>query len=206
MAICMYRYLTRNLMVVTAVFVFAWSAFPCIGEDAPTPPAAKDDTTKPADDTDDDGPCVTESGEDGPCVTGDKPPQKGPDSQFDKKNTSGIPKPERRLWAHSFLWAKAPDFVVEKWLTEEPDRKGKYVLIEFWATWCGPCRRSISLLNSFHEKYGDELVVIGICEENEENTRKLTEKYPEVPTIEFHLAIDTKKRMKKQLGCGAFHM
>ena len=63
-----------------------------------------------------------------------------------------------------------------------------------------PCRRSIPLLNGLHKKYGDELVVIGICEENEEVTRKLNEDHPEAPQIEFYSAVDTQKRMKDKLG------
>ena len=59
------------------------------------------------------------------------------------------------MWAKSFLFAKAPALVVEKWLTDEPATQGKYVLIEFWATWCPPCRKSIPKLNEFHQKFPD---------------------------------------------------
>jgi len=99
------------------------------------------------------------------------------------------------MWATSYRWAKAPDLVVEKWLTDKPDTKGKYVLIEFWATWCPPCRRSIPLLNKFHKKYGKELVVIGISEEPEADVRKL-----KTPKIEYYSAFDTEQRMYKELG------
>ena len=102
------------------------------------------------------------------------------------------------MWAQSFLWEKAPEVVVEKWLTEVPDMTNKCVLIEFWATWCGPCRRSIPLLNSLHEKYGDELVVIGISDEMEEDVKNLVE-----PEIKYYSAIDTEARMKNAVGVTA---
>jgi thiol-disulfide isomerase/thioredoxin len=45
--------------------------------------------------------------------------------------------------------------------------EGKPVLIDFWATWCGPCRMVIPHLNALHQKYGkDGLIVIGMNLEN----------------------------------------
>jgi thiol-disulfide isomerase/thioredoxin len=45
------------------------------------------------------------------------------------------------------------------------DWHGKVVLINFWATWCGPCRAEIPDLVALQDKYHDELVVIGISED-----------------------------------------
>ena len=58
----------------------------------------------------------------------------------------------KKLWAKSYLNQKAPDFIVEKWISTEPELKGKFVLIDFWATWCGPCRKVIPDLNIFQEQ------------------------------------------------------
>jgi thiol-disulfide isomerase/thioredoxin len=101
----------------------------------------------------------------------------------------------KRLWAGSFLWEQAPELIVEEWLTPEPAMQGRYVLIEHWATWCGPCRRSIPLLNEIHRRFKDRLVVIGISDEPAEAVRTLKE-----PRIEYPVAIDTQARMKTALA------
>jgi len=108
------------------------------------------------------------------------------------QQTSGAGK---QIWAKSFLNQKAPDLIVEKWLTPEPDRRGKFTLIDFWATWCPPCRAAIPELNSYREKFGDKLVVIGISDETEAAVRALTN-----PQIEYSIAIDTQARTKNVVG------
>lgn len=101
----------------------------------------------------------------------------------------------KKMWANSFLNQKAPDFTVEKWLTAEPDRKGKFLLIDFWGPACGPCRKGIPDLNEFSKKFKDDLVVIGVSSQKEEQVRAMKE-----PVIEYYSAIDTKKVMHKALG------
>jgi cytochrome c biogenesis protein CcmG/thiol:disulfide interchange protein DsbE len=100
---------------------------------------------------------------------------------------------EKKLWAKSFLGKHAPEFTVQKWISTEPDRKGKFVLIDFWATWCPPCRKAVEELNRFHKEFADKLVVIGISNEKEEVVRKFTE-----ANIKYYSALDTSAALKKQ--------
>ena len=67
----------------------------------------------------------------------------------------------------------APKLQTGKFVQGEPVKelqKGKAYLVEFWATWCGPCRESIPHLNQIYGKYKDKnLIVIGQdCWEDDE--------------------------------------
>jgi thiol-disulfide isomerase/thioredoxin len=68
----------------------------------------------------------------------------------------------------------APKLQTGKWVQGEPVKefqKDKAYIVEFWATWCGPCRASIPHLNEIYQKYKDkDLVVIGQnCWERDES-------------------------------------
>jgi thiol-disulfide isomerase/thioredoxin len=68
----------------------------------------------------------------------------------------------------------APKLQTGKWIQGEPVKefqKDKAYVVEFWATWCPPCRASIPHLNETYQKYKDKgLVVIGQnCWERNEN-------------------------------------
>ena len=45
---------------------------------------------------------------------------------------------------------------------------GKVVIVEFWATWCPPCRSTLNWLGKLKQRYGEKLVVLAISVESEE--------------------------------------
>jgi len=54
--------------------------------------------------------------------------------------------------------------------------KGRVVLVEFWATWCPPCRSTLQWLGDLKQRYGDKLAILAIAVESPEDQIRATAK------------------------------
>jgi len=77
------------------------------------------------------------------------------------------------------------------------DVEGKPLLLEFWATWCPPCRQSIPHLNEIYAKYKDRgLMIVGVTDEPDAVIRKFQKDVP----MDYAVATDTGGRLSNEMG------
>lgn len=82
--------------------------------------------------------------------------------------------------------AEAPDFTLND-LNGQPlslsSLRGKYVVLDFWGSWCGWCIKGIPDMKKYYEKYKGKLEILGIdCRDTEEKWKAAVEKH-ELPWL-----------------------
>ncbi len=97
--------------------------------------------------------------------------------------------------ALDFRGKKAPPLGILTWLNGEPRAQGKVLIIDFWATWCGPCVASIPDMNEHAARFADEVVIIGIS--NEE--KRVVQKFLKKTEMRYTVAVDTTAQMQRAM-------
>lgn len=75
----------------------------------------------------------------------------------------------------------APEVTAAKWINTDSfklaDNKDKIVIVEFWATWCPPCRKSIPHLKTLNETYKDQgVIIVSLTDEPAETINEFNKK------------------------------
>lgn len=88
----------------------------------------------------------------------------------------------------------APGLDIEKWVKgdEIAIEEGSVFVIDFWATWCGPCRATIPAFTEMQDLYAEnDLVVIGVTKEEEETVERFVKKQGD--KMEYRVAVDRRE-------------
>ncbi len=99
----------------------------------------------------------------------------------------------------SSLKGPAPNFTLKALSGKNmklSEMAGNVVLINFWASWCGPCREEMPLLNELHNKYEPlGFTVLGVnVEEDPKNARGFLKNFP----VDFPVVLDNKNTVSRQ--------
>ena len=122
---------------------------------------------------------------------------------FDPEKVQAKPREQLRQQAQTkSVGTPAPDFTLLD-LENRPLRlsevKGKVVLLDFWATWCVPCREALPNLELLHRDFRDKgLLVLGVNTEESKDQAAFLEKFG----YTFRSVVDANEKVKNLYGVG----
>lgn len=106
--------------------------------------------------------------------------------------------------AAASLQGKAPDFTLKSNTGKNlklSEFRGQVVMLNFWASWCGPCRKEMPLLDDLQKRYGKlGFIVLGVNVEEDSNKAKSLLK--DIP-VSFPILFDTQNTVSKQYKVSA---
>jgi thiol-disulfide isomerase/thioredoxin len=99
------------------------------------------------------------------------------------------------------IGSNAPAPQIEKFVRgTEPKwfESGKVYVIEFWATWCGPCKQSMPHISDLADKYQGKVIVVGISDEKVDTVTKFLDTDEWKQKARYNLATDPDRSTHKQ--------
>lgn len=104
------------------------------------------------------------------------------------------------------LGKTAPQFTLQDLAGREvslEDYRGKIVILDFWATWCGPCRRTMPILEEIQAEYNGKMSVLAI---NLRESKDAVRDYILAQGLDATVLLDRDGSVGKQYGAAAIPM
>jgi cytochrome c biogenesis protein CcmG/thiol:disulfide interchange protein DsbE len=99
---------------------------------------------------------------------------------------------------------QAPGMNVTQWLNGSPRLDGRLVVVDFFASWCGPCMAAIPHLKKVASEHEQDVVVVGISDEQAGTLRTgLGRQGHPVNSLNYPVGVDPNARMKRGFGVSA---
>lgn len=92
---------------------------------------------------------------------------------------------------------KAPDFELkdlEGKTVRLSDFQGKKIMLNFWATWCPPCKAEMPAMQKFYEESGDQIVILAVNIDPENNVAR----YVKQMGVQFPILLDKNDQVNSQ--------
>jgi len=101
----------------------------------------------------------------------------------------------------SLVGKPAPAFTAESVGGEGPksvaDASGKVVIVDFWATFCGPCKKSFPKYQELVDQFGGDLAVIGVSVDESDTEKAKLEEFIKATGVKFSVVWDKDKSAAK---------
>jgi len=85
-----------------------------------------------------------------------------------------------------------------EWLGgDTPDTRGKVTIVDFWATWCGPCKAFSPKLDMIQKRFSKDVVAVGLTGPDGRQSRGDVERYTEEHRVSYRYAYDEDQSLKR---------
>jgi thiol-disulfide isomerase/thioredoxin len=101
--------------------------------------------------------------------------------------------------AKALVLPELVDLQGQRWTAER--LKGRAVVLNFWATWCPPCKEELPSLQTLHELGGGDPLVLGI---NVRETATSVRRYLAATGVGFPVVLDPQGELSKRFGVTAY--
>ena len=123
-------------------------------------------------------------------------------SSQQKSSTSGMTAVKKKGLINNV----APDFTLTDMQGQQvslSQYRGKVVILNFWATWCPPCREEMPSMEALHQKYKNKGLVM-LAVNVDENGASAVKKFLQKTPYSFPILIDTKNVAQQSYGVFRF--